>query len=170
VDDLPLLNRLARIQQRRLHQGGAGEIDLNFQRYAQLPAIAKQVGMDGGNTSWSCVEVSIFRPGAVLDGSVGKLDLGAVAHRPVASTWPAPRFENRTSKAGFAQLMGRDQAGDAGAQNDNALAASEVRAEHGERRSTGGSRKAENLHGAKGRGIAANLGDALQEDTSSEAH
>ena len=126
--------------------------------------------MDGGDAGGSGVKVTAVRPGTVLRGAIGELDLTAVANGPVAATGAAARFEDGASETGLAQLVGGDQAGDAGAKDDHALPVAKIRGELGEGRRAGGSRETQYLHGAKGCGIAADLGDALQEDTSSEAH
>ena len=126
--------------------------------------------MDGGDAGGSGVEIAILRPATVLRGPVDELDLGAVAHCPVAAAGTAPRFKDGAFEARLAQFVGRHQPGDTAAQDDHALALSEVRGERGEGRRTRHRGKSKNLHGPKRSGVTADLGDPLQEYTSSEAH
>src|ERR1700733_5935740 len=126
--------------------------------------------MDGGAEGGAGVKGNTVRPGTVLCGASGELDPTAVANSPVAAPRAAARFEDGAGETGLGQLVGRDQAGNAGTEDDHALTSAKVRGELGEGRRTRGSRQAQYLHGAKRCGIAADLGNALQEDTSSEAH
>ena len=126
--------------------------------------------MDGGDAGGASVEIAAILPGALLHGAVGELDLGAVAYGPGASAGTAAGFENGDLEARLAELVGGDQAGDAGAEDDDLLAAAEVSGQLGQRRDADGRHQPEGLHGRKGGSVSAGLGDALDEDTSGEAH
>ncbi len=47
VDDLTLLDGVAVVEFGRLHEGRAGGVDFNFEGYAELVAVAEDVGVDG---------------------------------------------------------------------------------------------------------------------------
>lgn len=126
--------------------------------------------MDGGDARGTGVEVAAVLPVAVLDGPVGELDLGAVADGPIAAAGAVACFEDGAVEAGFAELVGGSHAGDACAEDDDFFAFAEVGGELRERRLADGGHEAERLHGGECGGVAADLGDALKEDTSGQAH
>ena len=170
MDDLALLYGFAVIEQRRLHQGGTGGVDLDFQGDAELLTVAEEVGVDGGDSCGTGVEVAAVLPLAVLSAAVGEFDLGAFADGPAASAGAVAGFEDGAVEACLAEFVGCGHAGDASAEDDDLLAFAEVGGELRKRRLSDGWHEAEDMHGGECGGVSADLCDALEEDTSGQAH
>ena len=170
MNDLTLLDGFAVVELRALHEGGAGAVDFNFESNAELLTVAEDVGVDGGDASGACVEVAAVLPVAVLDGAVGELDFGAVADGPIASAGAVAGFEDGAVEAGFAEFVGCGHAGDACTEDDDLFAFAEVCGKLRERRLADGGHEAEGLHGRECGGVSADLCDALNKDTSGQAH
>jgi len=105
-----------------------------------------------------------------LRGAVGEFDLGAFADGPAAATGAVAGFEDGAVEACFAEFVGSSHAGDACAEDDYFFPFAEVSRKLRKRRLSDGGHEAEGLHGCKCSGVAADLGDALDEDTSGQAH
>lgn len=170
VDDLALLDGFAVVELGRLHEGGAGGVDFDFEGDAEFVTVAEDVGMDGGDACGASVEIAAVLPVAGLRGAVGELDFGAFADGPIASSGAIAGFEDGAVEAGFAELVGGGHAGDACAEDDDFFAFAEVGGELRKWRLADGGHEAERLHGGECGGVAADLGDALKEDTSGQAH
>ena len=170
MNDLALLDGVAVVEFGRLHEGGAGAVDFNFEANAEFLTVAKDVSVDGRDASGAGVEVAPVLPVAVLDGAIGELDFGAVADGPVASARAVAGFKDGAVEAGFAEFVGGGHAGDACSEDDDLFAFAEVGGKLRKRGLTGGWHEAEGLHGCECGGVSANLGDALNKDTSGQAH
>ena len=97
--------------------------------------------MDGGDAGGAGVEVAAVLPGTVLDCAVGELDFAAVADGPRAAAGAVAGFEDGAVEAGFAELVGGDEAGDACAEDDDLFAFAEVRGELGRREASAPGRR-----------------------------
>jgi hypothetical protein len=126
--------------------------------------------VDRGNTCGTGVEIAAILPLAVLCEAVRELDFGAFADGPAATTGAVAGFEDGAVKARFTEFVGSGHAGDACAKDDHFFPFAEVRRKLWERRLSDGRHDAEGLHGGKCSGVAADLGDTLDEDTSGQAH
>ncbi len=123
-----------------------------------------------GDASGAGVEIATVLPVAVLDGAVGELDLGAVTDGPVASAGAVAGFEDGAVEAGFAEFVGGGHAGDACSEDDDLFAFAEVGGELGQRRLADGWHESEGSHRCECGGVSADLCDALNKDTSGQAH
>jgi hypothetical protein len=170
VDDLALLDGVAVVEFGTLHEGGARVVDFNFETNAELLTVAEDVGVDRGYSPGAGVEIAAVLPLAVLGGAVGELDLGAVAYSPIASAGAVASFEDGAVEAGFAEFVGGGHAGDACSENDDLFAFAEVGGKLRERGLADGGHEAEGLHGCECGGVPADLCDALDKDTSGQAH
>ena len=170
MDDLTLLDGFAVVELGRLHEGGARCVDFDLEGNAEFLAITEKVGVDRGDTGGTCVEISAVLPIASLRGSVGELDFGTFADGPAAASGAIAGFEDGAVEAGFAELVRGGHTGDARAEDDYFFAFAEVSGELGQRRFADGGHESKRLHCGKCGGVAADLGDALKEDTSGQAH
>src|SRR5438874_12762234 len=119
MNDLPLLDGFALVELGRLHESGAGGVDLNLERHAETLAVVEQMRVDGRNARRAGVEIATVLPLAGLRCAVGKFDFGAFANCPGAAAGTIARFEDSAIEACLAQFVRRDHAGDASAEDDD---------------------------------------------------
>ena len=122
VDDAALGDGDAAVELVGLHQRAARRVHFDFERDAELVAVAEHGAMCGGQARGAGVEVMVFLPCAGLARAVDEVHLRAVADAPVAAAGAMARFKNGAGPAGLAQLVGRDKAGNASAENHDARA------------------------------------------------
>ena len=154
VDDLALLNGFTLIELGRLHQCGAGGVDLDLEGHAEIVAVVEEMGMDGRDARGAGVEIVASLPLANLRSAISELDLGALADRPAATAGAIAGFEDGALEACLAQFVGRDHAGDASAENDDLLASAEVGWELRKRGLADRGQEAESLHAGKCGGVS----------------
>lgn len=170
VDDLALLDGLAAVQDGGLHEGRAGGVDFDFEGDAEVVAVIEDSGVDRWDARWTGVEVAAVLPAAGLDSAVGELDFAAIAYGPGAAAGAVAGFDDSALETGLAKLVCGDEPGDACAKDDDFLAFAEVGGKSREERGFGCGHKSEGLHGGECGRVAADLGHALDQCTTGEAH
>src|SRR5882757_4400412 len=125
--------------------------------------------MGGRQAGRTRIEIEPFVKGACLLRAVGEADARAAAYSPVAATHSIASFEQGAGVAELGHLVGRDQAGDASAENDDAGA---VAADATDFLRFGGSdgQQAECLHHGEGCAIAAYLTYSVEKLTTGKCH
>ena len=106
VDDLALFYGFAGVEEGGLHEGRPGGVDLDLEGDAELVAVVEEMGVDGRDAGGAGVEVAAVRPGTVLDGAVGELDLAAVADGPATAAGAVAGFKDGAFEAGLAEFVG----------------------------------------------------------------
>ena len=170
VDDLALLDWLAAIEEGRLHEGRARGVNFDFERNAEVVTVVQDICVNGWNARGAGVEVSAVLPAAGLDAAVGELDFAAVAYGPCAAAGTIASFDDGAVETGFAELVCGDETGDARAEDDDFFAFAEISRKLREERGFGCGYESEGLHGGECGRVAADLGHALDQGTTSEAH
>ena len=103
-----------------LEVGAAAAVDFGFQCHAEGAAVAEHGLVVAGQAGGAGVEIFAVREVADLLGAVGHVDAGAAADAPVAAADAVARFDEGDAVAGLAEFPGGDEAGDAGAEHDDA--------------------------------------------------
>ena len=170
VVGLAHLDRLAAVRRRIVEPRVAAGVDLDLERDAELPAIAEHGLVGARNAGRAGIPVHLRIELADLPGAVGHLDAGAAPDAPVAPADAVARLEHRAVVAGLAELMGRRQPGDAGAEDDDLGAVGLALLQRQRLRHRRRAQQAHRLHRKVGRPVAADAADLAQEVPTRAAH
>ena len=170
VVGLAHLDRLGAVRRRIVEPRVAAGVDLDLERDAELPAIAEHGLVGARNPRRPRIPVHFGIEFAELAGAVGHVDAGAAPDAPVASADAVARFQHRAVVAGLAELIGRRQPGDAGAEDDDLGAVALALLQCQRLRHRGRAQEAHGLHGEIGRPVAADAADLTQEVPTRAAH
>ena len=127
VDPLAQLDRLAAVGLVTPQKGAAADIDLHFERHAQLAAIGQQALMVAGNAGRARIHVDVLLKGDGLVGLAHHLDLVAAAQGPVTTAEAIASLQDGHGEPGPLQLIGADQTRDPGPQDHHPTSLAKIR-------------------------------------------
>jgi len=120
--------------------------------------------MDVRDARRARVEIMATIEGAELGLAARLLDPVAAADRPDPAADPVPRLQHGDVPAGLAELVGRNQSGDAGAENDDLASPSAGRRQFERLRVGRRVQQPHRLHAEIDRAVAADRAKPLEEE------
>ena len=149
----------------------AAGVDLDLERDARAPGNSRAPPGGARDARRAGIPVHLGIELADLAGAVGHLERGAAPDAPVAAADAVARLEHGAVVAGLAELIGRRQPGDAGAENDDLGAVAVALLQASAAPPTAAVLdEAHRLHGEVGRPVAADAADLTQEVPTRAAH